>query len=46
MSADQNPWGVRRLVCYSAPGIGFGQSEIPAVAIAAMNPRSLWTPPL
>jgi len=46
MSADQNPWGARWLVRYSALGIRFGQPGRPAVASVAMNPRSLWTPPL
>jgi len=46
MSPDPNPQGAPWLVCYSALGIGFGQLQRQAVAIVAMNPRSLWTPPL
>ena len=39
-----NPLGGRWFVRYSALGMWFGQPERPAVAIVAMNPRSLWTP--
>jgi len=44
MSVDRNPQGAQQLVCSSAPDIGFGQPEIPAVAIVAMDPGSLRTP--
>jgi hypothetical protein len=41
MSADRNPRGVRRLVRYSALGIGFGQPERPAVAIGHESKKSV-----